>query len=139
MNFLSMVIVFSDFPMPKSLEGFANQSLNVGVGLMSKGYTNIWYSTKFKHNDTADCTRTVVLCMTPEKKLVYQIFHLLGTHEVNPERTNFTKTYISSIKDKILVELQCDVLERSMKESPTTSADNILTTLSLVYQESIDK
>ena len=77
--------------------------------------------------------------MTPEKKLIYQIFHLLWTHEIDPERTNFTKTYISSIRDKISVELRRDVLKRSMKGAPTTSANDILTTLSLVYQESIDK
>ena len=36
---------FLSFPMPKSLIGFASQSLHVGVGLMAKQFTNRWYTT----------------------------------------------------------------------------------------------
>jgi len=66
---------FSDFPMPKSLEGFANQSLYVGVGLQRKQFTNRWYTTKFEtDDDMPNYHSTVKPSMTPERKLVYEVF-----------------------------------------------------------------
>ena len=53
-------------------------------------------------------------------------------------RTNFDIGYVVSIKDDLTVDLKRDVLERSMKAAPTTSAYNILAPLPTVYQETID-
>ena len=125
--------------MPKSLVGFAAQSLYVGVGLMCRQFTNLWYTTRFKEpTGEDDYSSTVPPCMTPEKKLVYQVFGLLNTHVVNAERTSFSKTFVSSVKDQISVDLKREVLERSMSAAPATSADSILATLNQVYQETID-
>ena len=72
---------FSEFPMPKTLSGFANQSVYVGVGLMCKQFTSTWYITNyFNQAKTADYKRTAVPSMSPEKKLVYEVFSLLHTH-----------------------------------------------------------
>ena len=129
---------FSTFPMPKTLESFANQSLYVGVGLMCKNFCDTWYTSKFKGDKPADYTRSVASGMTPEKKLLYEVFVILQTH-AQKSRDKPTKTYVVSIKDRISTELRRDVLERAMKETPKTSADEILDTLSATYQESIYK
>ena len=77
--------------------------------------------------------------MTPEKKLVYKVFALLNTHVSCSLRKSFDIGYVSAVKDQLTVDLKRDVLERSMKGAPSTNADNILATLSMVYQSSIDK
>jgi len=125
--------------MPKSLESFAHQSLYVGVGLKCKQFTNRWYTTKSKKDKDASYTSTVAPCMTPERQLVYEVFCLMNTHIINPRRKSFEKNDVGKVSDKLTVDLRRDVLERSMKEAPVTSADSILATLSIVYQESIDK
>ena len=72
---------FSEFPMPKSLIGFADQSLYIGVELMCKQFATQWYTTSFKPDDsTLDYTSRVKLSTTPERKLVYEVFSLLGTY-----------------------------------------------------------
>ena len=97
--------------MPESLIGFASQSQYVGVGLMSKQFSDQWYTTKFKSEDvTADYTSTVKPCMTPEKKLVYQVFALLKTHVSDPSRQSFEIEYVSSVEKQITVQLKRYVL-----------------------------
>jgi len=72
--------------------------------------------------------------------LVYEVFSLLKTHVSCSLHKTFDISYVSMVKDQLTVELKRDVLERSMmKCTPSTSADNILSTLSMVYQSSIDK
>ena len=130
---------FSEFSTPKSVVAFCNQSLYVGVGLMSKQMTNKWYTTKMRSDDNIpDYQSTVKPSMTPEKQMLYQVFVLLKTHVVNPRRKKFDMKYVSSIEDEITVVLKRTVLERSMKEAPTTSADDLLKCLSDLYQQSID-
>ena len=77
--------------------------------------------------------------MTPKKKLVYQVFSLLKTHVSDPSCKTLDVCYVMSIEKQLTVELKMDVLERSMKGSPATSADKLLSSLSTTYQESIDK
>ena len=77
--------------------------------------------------------------ITPEKKLVYEMFALLNTHVSYSLCKSFDIGYVSTVKDQRTVDLKRDVLEWSMKGAPSTSADNILATLSMVYQPSIDK
>ena len=67
---------FSNFPMLKSLLGFANQSLYVGVGLMCRNFTDMWYTLTFKGDVAPDYTSTVALSMTPERKLIYEVLTL---------------------------------------------------------------
>ena len=76
--------------------------------------------------------------MTPKKKLLYKVFVLLQTH-VHQSHDKSTKTYVVSIKDRISTELRWDVFEGATKETPNTSADEMLATLSATHQESIDK
>ena len=73
--------------------------------------------------------------MQREKQLLYEVFVLLGTHNKNPKRKSFPINYIEEIKQKISVDLRREVLEKSMKELPATSADNILESLN----DSLDK
>ena len=73
--------------------------------------------------------------MTPERKLVFQIFCLLETHLVDAARTSFHLEYVLSVKDRLSVDLTRETLERSMKESPSTSADGILSTLNQVFNK----
>ena len=47
--------------------------------------------------------------------------------------------YVSSIEKDLTVDLRREVLERSMKSAPETSCDRVLATLSITYQESIDR
>ena len=48
---------------------------------MSKQMTNSWYTTKFKsEEEKKGYDVTVKPCMTPEKKLLYEVFALLETH-----------------------------------------------------------
>ena len=129
---------YSEFPMPRSLESFANQSLYVGPGLMCKRFCDSWYTTKFTGDAPADYSRTVIPCMTPEKKIVYEIFKLLKT-DAQIDRPQPTLEYVLSIKDKLCTELRRDVLERAMKEAPKTSVDDLLASLSTMYEESINR
>ena len=76
--------------------------------------------------------------MTPERQFIYEIFKLLNTHQPDPKRIEFSKNYISSVKDEITTELRREVLESRMKDGPTTSCDDILATLSEVYEKTID-
>ena len=71
--------------------------------------------------------------------LLYEVFKLLSTHVTNPKRTTFSKGYILSVRSKITTNLRRKVLESSMKDGPETSCDDILKTLSHVYEESITK
>ena len=77
--------------------------------------------------------------MTPEKKLLYEVFDLLETHIYYSSRIDFDIRYVKSIEKKITVLLKREVLDRSMKESPTTSANNILASISMLYEDTIDK
>jgi hypothetical protein len=77
--------------------------------------------------------------MTPEKKMIYEVFRLLGTHVEDISRSSFPINFVTSIKDKITTDLRRDALERCMKEGPKTSADDILKSLNQVYEESIQK
>ena len=126
---------FSEFPMPKSLISFAFQSNYVGIGLMCKRYTDLWFSTSFKGDVERDYNNHVQSMMTPERKLVYQIFCLLNTHICDPTRMFFHIDYVLSIKDRLSINLTRDTFERSMKQSPATSADGILSTLNQVFDK----
>ena len=77
--------------------------------------------------------------MTHEKKPVYQIFTLLNTHVSDSARTTFAMDYVSSIEKDLTVDVRREGLERSMKSDPETSCDQVLATLSITYQESIDR
>ena len=71
MNFLSTVIAFPEFPMPKTLTVFALKSNYVGLGLMCKHHTNLWCSTTWKDNTTGDYNKLVPQSMTPEEELLH--------------------------------------------------------------------
>ena len=72
---------------------------------------------------------------TPEQQLLYEVFKLLYTHkEDTPGQSTFTNSYVSSTKDSISIDLCRVVLENSMNEIEETSADEILTSLSGVYE-----
>ena len=50
---------FSEFLMPRSLEGFVSQSVYVGVGLQSKEFSDMWYTTRFKGDDKKSYNKSV--------------------------------------------------------------------------------
>ena len=79
---------------------------------MSKQMTNSWYTTKFKsEEEKKGYDVTVKPCMTPEKKLLYEVFALLETHICNPSRVDFDISYVKSIEKNITVLLKREVLE----------------------------
>lgn len=120
---------FSEFLMPRSLKSFEDQSNYVGLGLACKTFSNYWHSTTVGASDDKEVySYNVAPVMTPEKKLVYEMFRLLGTDVVNANWVKFNKTYASSMEDQICVKLKRDVLERAMHDGPETSADDILKT-----------
>ena len=123
---------FSEFPMPKTLASFAFQSNYVGLGLLCKNFTDLWCSTVWHGDDEATYTSSVAPSMAPERKLIYEVFGLLQTHMSSVRRTKFKKTYVTSIRKQISVDICRTVLESSMHESPATTADDILTSLNLV-------
>ena len=73
--------------------------------------------------------------MTPEKKLIYQVYGSLKTHIVNHLRKTFSKSYIMSISDSLTIDLKRTVLENSMNVAPSISAKSILGTLNTVIKE----
>ena len=99
----------------------------------------MWYTNSFDEEFKRNNRKNVAPGMVPEKRLCYEIFRLLKTHVEDVTRVQFTKTYITSIKEDISVELRRDVLERSMHEAPSSPADDILKSLNQVYNESITK
>ena len=84
-----------------------------------------------------DYKQHVESMMTPERKLVYQIYCLLDTHLCDATRTSCHIDHVLSIKDRLSVNLTREMLERSMKESPSTSADGILSTLNQVFDKKV--
>ena len=128
---------FSEFPMPKSLQSFEEQSNQVGLALKAKLQSDIWYTSNFEDITERNIRKNVAPKMTPEKQLCYEIFLLLKTHVHDESREKFERTYITSIQEKISVDLRRNVLERSMHEAPQSPADDILRSLNKVYNDSI--
>ena len=129
---------FSNFPMPRSLIGFVEQSVYVGFGLMCRAFTDRWYTTAPNTDKACDYQKTVPPTMTPEKKAIYKMFHLLETH-IEKGRPSFSAGYVLSIKNKLTIDLERKKLEGEINDSPETSADGILMSLDELYAESIDK
>ena len=129
---------FSDFPMPRTLESFAQQSLYVGPGLRCRKFCDTWYTTKFNGNVAADYTATVEPVMTPEKKLVYEVFRLLNTHK-QMGREQPSLLYVMSIKKDIKTDLRRKKLEGAMKDRSKAPVDEMLASLSTTYEESINR
>ena len=124
--------------MPKSLIAFAFQSNYVGVGLMCKRFCDLWFNSRFHGDAERDYNDHIESMMTPERKLVFQIFCLLKTHLFDVARNSFHLDYVLSIKDRLSVDLTRETLERSMNNSLVTSADGILSTLNQVFGKKKD-
>ena len=138
---------FSEFALPSTLTGFEMQSWYVGIGLMCKRFTNHWYTNVVRTEEEKDYRCSVGSRMTPEMKLIYQVFGLLNTHVQSDERTGgpdgsqfgFGVDFVLSVKDQIDIDLRREVLERDMSETlEVTSAKEIIGILDEVYGESID-
>ena len=71
-------VFFSNFPMPRLLVGFVEQSVYLGFGLMCRVYTDQSYMTAWNMMKTSDYQKTAT--MTPEKKAIYEILNLFETH-----------------------------------------------------------
>ena len=99
----------------------------------------MWYTTRLKRDDDKSYNKSVAPCMTPEKRLLYKVFTLLRTHCCDNRQVSFSMNFITSIEKDLKTELKRSKLENSMRDNPITSANDILLTLSQVYQESIDK
>ena len=129
---------FSNFPMPRSLVGFVEQSAYVGFGLMCRSYTDQWCTTAWNTTKACDYKKTVPPTMTPEKQAIYEILNLLETH-IDKGRPAFSAGYILSFKNSLTVDLRRNKLEQQMSDGPATSADGILMSLDQLYAEAIDK
>ena len=82
---------FSEFATPKkSVAAFENNSNYVGLGMKSRVFSDMWYSTTWKKDKEPSYRKNVAPCMTPEKRLCYQIFVQLNTHVVDANRVKFT-------------------------------------------------
>ena len=77
--------------------------------------------------------------MLPERLPIYEVFCLLQTHRKLAWRIKVTKTYVTSIRKSITIELRRKVLESTIKDSPAITADDILTSLSLVLENALLK
>ena len=124
--------------MPRSLNGFAEQSLYVGYGLKCRAFTDMWYTTKVDELKVANYSSSVAPSMTPERKALYKIFVLLSTHKESSNRPSYTGGYVKSVEKDLGIDLKRSKLENSMNDAPT-SADGILISLSDLYAESINK
>ena len=116
---------FSEFSTPHSLAAFEEQSNYVGLALKSKVFCDMWFNTRWSEAEKT-YRKNVAPCMLPEKQLLYEVFKLLRTHIADKTRIKFTKTWVSSVSNDLTTKLRREVLERSMHESPATSADEIL-------------
>ena len=114
----------------------AFQSNYVGLALMCKRFTDLWCSTSWRGNVDGTYCDSVPSNMTAERRVIYKVLMLLGTHRPDGTRSTFANTYISSIKSSISTELRREVLENNMKEMEDTSADEILTSLSGIMESS---
>ena len=125
---------FSNFPVPKTLISFAFQSNYVGIGLMCKRHTDLWCSASWKGGVPHNYKPHVKPIMTPEKRLLYQVFAKLSTHIADNARVNFNKAYVSSVKSKLTIDLKRSVLGNSMSYSTPTSANDILKSITGVFE-----
>ena len=105
---------------------------------MCRKFNDIWYTTKFKGYTVADYQENVAPVMTPEKKLLYQVFCVLETH-CEKGRGQPPTEYVLSAKKDLSIDLKRQVLENAMKAPPPTDVDDILASLSQTYQESVAK
>ena len=85
---------YSAFPIPKTLQSFVNQSQYVGLGLMCKRYTDIWYNNLIDNAEEKVYTKSVAPPMTQERQLLYKVFLLLKTHVASAVRIAFPMNYI---------------------------------------------
>ena len=81
-----------------------------------------------------DYTKHVAPRMTPEKKLIYQVIFKLHTHIADLSRRKSNKVYVSTVKDQLTINLKHQVLENSMNYLASTSAHNILESLTSVFE-----
>ena len=98
----------------------------------------MWYTTAHKPFKPANYTSTVPPSMTPEKKALYELSVVMETH-VDKGRLPFSIGYISSMKDKLTVDLKQSKIENQMRDGPETSADGILISLNKLYSEAVNK
>ena len=86
---------------------------------MCRKFNDIWYTTKFKGYTVADYQENVAPVMTPEKKLLYQVFCVLETH-CEKGRCQPSTEYVLSAKKDLSIDLKRQVLENAMKAPPPT-------------------
>ena len=129
--------IFSEFPMPRSLTGFARQSIYVGIALMTKQFSNFWYTVRFKLDREATYNRSVAPVMTPEKRVIYEIMTLMKSETEDSNRQLHKSYVVERVDSKITTELKRTKLEGQINDCPATSADDMLKTLDQIYEESI--
>ena len=128
---------FSEFALPAALKDFEQQSWYIVAGLMCRRFTSHWYNNRTTGEVELNHGKSVEPRMTPEKKLVYQVFVLLQTHVVQQERNSFALDYVLSIREKLDIDLMRPGLEKDMTDAHQTSADDILASLDEVYNKPI--
>ena len=124
--------------MSRSLVGFVAQSVCAGFGLMCRAYTDRLYMTAWNTTKASDHQKTVPLTMTPEKKAIYEKFHLLETH-VNKSQPPFAIGYATSMKKSLTIDPKRKKLKGQMSDGPSTSADGIFISLDELYAKAINK
>ena len=74
---------------------------------------------------------------TLKKKLLYEVLGLLGTQREDIQCSTFKISFVASVKDSISVDLRRDILKNSTKETLTISPNDILASVTQIYNESI--
>ena len=71
-----------------------------------------------------------------QKKTTLSSLCSLNTYLPNADHTTFTKTYLTSIKISIGINHHRGVLDSSIEDTPTTTANNILASLNSIFSNS---
>ena len=103
-----------------------------GIGTHVQNFADLWCSTVWHGDEQATYTSTVAPYMRPERRLIYEVFGLLGMHISSASRTTFKMNYVVSIRKRITIDIRMKVLESNMHDCSATTADDILTSLNLV-------
>ncbi|EJK48047.1 hypothetical protein THAOC_33191, partial [Thalassiosira oceanica] len=108
--------VFSMFPKAKTLESFIRQGTFVGITERCKRFVQMFYRVCSEYGEREVYVHATDPSMTPELKLIFELFVLLDTCTENEERA-MTPDLVSSKKDDVTTILKRDKMEAATKNT----------------------
>ena len=93
--------------------------------MMCKRWSGLWHCNKWKGDVSGTYTKSVPPNTRLEKRLIYQVLKLFGTHKTNISQSSFSKEYVLFVERSISISIGNTVLENSMHKTPESTANTM--------------